>query len=83
MATANATAVVVAVVYVVCRLAFLVAPDLSLAVAQSWFHGISLSTLETPEVTTNSFVLGLVTAVGGAWLVAYLFAGVYNYFIKK
>lgn len=82
MATANASAVVVAVIYAVCQLAFLVAPDLSLAVAQSWFHGISIGKFGAPEVTTGSFVLGLVSAAGGAWLVGYFFAWVYNKIAK-
>lgn len=82
MAIANASAVLTAVVFVVCRLAFLVAPELSLAVAQSWFHGISISTLGVPEVTTGAFVLGLLTATAGTWLVGYLFAWVYNKIAK-
>lgn len=82
MATANALAIVTAVVYIVCRLAFFAAPDLSLLVAQSWFHGISIGTLGVPEVTTESFILGFVTATGAAWLVGYYFAWTYNKLIE-
>lgn len=78
MATANALAIVTAVVYVVCRVAFLVAPELSMAVVQSWFHGFSISTLAAPTVTTESFVLGFVTSAGAAWLVGYFFVWTYN-----
>lgn len=83
IATATATAATVAVVYVVCRLAFLWFPDLSLVVAQSWFHGVSISTTDAVIVTTNSFILGLLTATGGSWLVGYIFAWTYNLFAKK
>jgi hypothetical protein len=42
-ATANALAATTAIIYVVCRGAFVVAPDLTMTIAKSWFHGIDIS----------------------------------------
>lgn len=83
MATANATAVTTAIVYIVCRLAFLVAPELSLSITRSWFHGIDIGQLSIPNIASETFFPGLITATVGAWLVGYLFAISYDMFVKK
>lgn len=82
-ATANALAVTVAILYVVCRIAVSLFPDLAMSVAQSWFHGLALSKISGWDLTLGSFVLGLLTSTGGAWLIGYVFANAYNYFNKK
>ncbi|MCR4263460.1 MAG: DUF5676 family membrane protein [Candidatus Roizmanbacteria bacterium] len=82
-ATANATAVTIAIVYVVCALAIMLLPDLSMNIAQSWFHGVELSEISELTITVSSFILGLVTSTAGGWLLGYVFASAYNYFIKK
>ncbi len=81
--TANAAAVTTAVIYVVCRTAFVVAPDLAMSIGQSWFHGIDISRISALNLSTESFVLGIGSATIGAWLAGYLFASVYNSFVKK
>ena len=82
-ATANVAAVTVAVVYIVCRVAIVLFPDLVMTIAQAWFHGLELSKVSGWNLSLGSFILGLVTSSGGAWLVGYLFANAYNYFVKK
>ena len=42
-ATANAAAVTVAIVFIVCRVGVALFPDLAMTIAQSWFHGIQLT----------------------------------------
>lgn len=82
MATANAAAVVTAIVYVVCRLFSLVVPELFASIGRSWFHGIVFT--QSPEpFSLGSFLLGMITATASAWVVGYLFAASYNYFVKK
>lgn len=81
--TANAAAVTVATLYIVCRIAVSIFPDLAMSVAQSWFHGLELSKVSGWNLSVGSFILGLVTSAGGAWLVGYVFANTYNYFAKK
>lgn len=81
--TANATAVTIAVIYIVCAAAVVLLPDLSLVIAQSWFHGLDLSKISAVNVSLGSFILGLVTSTAGGWLIGYIFATVYNYFLKN
>lgn len=83
VATANAAAVTVAVVYIVCRFGVALFPDLAMTIAQSWFHGIQLTQISELNLSLGSFVLGLATSTIGTWLVGYLFANSYNYFVKK
>ena len=80
-AWANASAVVVGVIYVVCALLVAIFPDGMKIVATSWFHGMDLSVLWTGAPRSN-YVLGLLTAVGGSWLTGWLFTWVYNKFTK-
>lgn len=82
-ATANAAAMTTAALFVVCRTAFIVAPDLALSIGRSWFHGIDIGKIQAMNLTTESFVLGIVSATVGAWLTGYLFAVSYNMFVKK
>ena len=82
MASAGATAVTIAIIYVVCALAFTLIPGLSMTVAQSWFHGIELSPIADWRLSFGSVILGLVTSTIGGWLVGYIFAKAYNYFFK-
>ena len=84
MATANAMAVTVAFIAVVCALAIILAPDLSLGIAQSWFHGIDLEKVRTAvSPSFGSILYGWITATAGGWLVGYVFAWSYNLFAGK
>ena len=78
-AWANASAILTGVVYLVCAAFVTILPDLSKSVMQSWFHGIDLEALWTGAPRGN-FILGLVSAIIGTWLVGYLFAWLYNRF---
>ena len=80
---ANALAVTTAIVFVICRVLVGWFPDLSFTIAQSWFHGIQLDRLGTWNLTTASFVLGLVSASVFTWLAGYAFAAIYNALGKK
>ncbi len=82
-ATANAAAAVTALVYLVCRIGVWLAPDLSMTIAQSWFHNIDITTLPPPTSDSGTFIFGLVTATVAAWLAGYAFAWTYNWFLKK
>ncbi|MBI4059222.1 hypothetical protein HY404_03205 [Candidatus Microgenomates bacterium] len=77
LAWANASAIVTGLIYVVCAAAVAFLPDFSKALAESWFHGLDLNQIWTGTPRSN-FVLGLVSAMIGTWLVGYVFAGVYN-----
>ena len=81
--TANAAAVTVAVLYVICRLAVSLFPGLSMTVAQSWFHGIELGQISDWNLSVESFILGLFSTTAAAWITGYLFASLYNRLLKK
>ncbi len=81
--TANATALTVGIIYLVCAGAVVLLPDLSLTIAQSWLHGLDLSKISVVNVTLGSFILGLITSVAGSWTVGYIFASAYSYFSKR
>ena len=79
---ANAAAATVAVVFVVCRLAFLLAPELSLAISKTWFHGIDISLIAARRMANDGFIFGLITSTIGGWLAGFVFAKFQNYFSK-
>lgn len=83
MATANATAVTTALVYITCATAVALFPDFTMSVARSWFHGIDLSRISAWNFSLESLFLGMATAVAYAWFIGYVFANIYNYFLKK
>lgn len=83
MATANAAALTMMVVYITCATAVALFPDFTMNVTRSWFHGIDLSQISAWNFSLDSLVLGLVTATAYTWFIGYVFASVYNYFIKK
>lgn len=79
---ANALAVTTTIIYVICRVLVGLFPDVSFIIAQSWFHGIELSKLDSWNLTMSSFVLGLISSTISAWVIGYIFAKVYKLFIK-
>ena len=81
--TANALAVTSAILYVFCRIAVSLFPNLSIPIAQSWFHGLEISRVTGWSLSMGSFVLGLISITIAAWLTGFLFTKVQNYFLKK
>ncbi len=82
MGLANASAVFTGVFYLFCRFAIALFPDLSMQVTRSWFHGFDLANIWTPRAFSENFLLGLVSAVVLTWIGGWLFAWLYNKFIK-
>lgn len=81
-AFANAAAVVAAVVFVVCRILVAAMPDSMFQVAQSWMHSVAVSP-SMMSGASNAWFLGIVSMVVVVWVVAYMFASLYNSFAKK
>lgn len=79
---ANTLAVTTAIVYAACRLLVGLFPDAFFAIAQSWFHGIELSKLDSWNLTIPSFILGLISSTITAWVIGYIFTKVYKVFVK-
>ncbi len=78
---ANTSAILTGIIYVVCAVLVMLLPDFFKDVATSWFHGMDLGAIWTGAPRGN-FFLGLVTAMGGAWIIGWLFAWVYNKLLK-
>ena len=81
-AFANTLGVFMGIVYVFCSIAVALFPGLSRTVAQSWIHGIDFADIWTAAPRGN-FFLGLITAIGLSWIGGWLFAWLYNSFVKK
>ena len=82
-ALANTFAVFVAIIYLACGLIVAVAPNFMKLVTRSWVHGIELAESWSGRAFPGNFLLGLVTAVVGAWISGWIFARLYNFFLKK
>lgn len=79
VAFANAAAVTGAVVFVVCRLLVGLMPSAMYNVAQSWMHSISVQpSMMSGYGTAGIWATGLISMLVVVWLVAYLFAVLYN-----
>lgn len=83
IATANATALTVGLISLVCALGIVLLPGISMTIAQSWFHGLDIGKISGASVTPGSFILGLVSAMALSWAVGYTFASIYNLFVEK
>ena len=82
LALANTSAAVTGFVYVVCSLSVAVFPEFSKVVSQSWFHGLDIGLIWTGGARGN-FLLGIISAVIGMWLIGWIFAWFYNQLAKK
>jgi hypothetical protein len=83
VSTAHAAGATTGVVFIACRLLVGLFPGWMFSLGQSWFHGIELQKVSNWDLTTGNFFFGLVSAIVSAWLVGYLFAQFYNFFLGK
>lgn len=81
-AMANTVAVITAVLYAACAGFVVLLPDFSITVMRSWFHGIDLSKIASLTVTPESFITGLITLTVSAWVTGFVFAKLYNIFVR-
>lgn len=82
-AFANAFAVFIAIVYVICAFWIIAARDSLMTLTGTWAHGIDWKSLPPATPTVGGLIFGFVTAVVAAWVAGYLFAWLYNQFSKK
>lgn len=69
---ANASALSMAIVYVLCRILVALFPGVSFSVAQSWFHTVQINQ-GGADLTISSFFTGLVSVIIVSWIVGYIF----------
>lgn len=78
IATANALAATIAIFYVACRMLVFLFPGFMFSIAQSWFHDVKLTRLDSTSLSLSDFLLGFVSSVALAWITGYLYI-----FIRK
>lgn len=82
-AFANASTVVTVVLYVICRIASLIAPDFLFIIARSWFHTLSLDTLKgVTSLDLGTFLLGGLSLAVLVWVSTYVTIELYNRLAK-
>ena len=79
-AAANAMAVLGAIYFVGCWLIAWAMPAFYKSIAQSWAHTINLSGLW--KQSQSDMLTGFISFVLISWLTGYLFAWLYNKFVK-
>ena len=81
--TGAAFSVVVALGYLICAVAVIVAPDATLAVLNGWAHGIDLSLIKRPPSQTirlTGWVSGVSTIIVTAFMAGTIFGWARNFF---
>jgi hypothetical protein len=79
-ALGNALGVLGAIYFVGCYVIALVAPDLYKSTAESWAHMVDLSGLW--KTGPENFLMGLISFTVVSWVSGYVFARLYNNFVK-
>lgn len=81
-ALANAFAITMAVVYIICAAWTILNRASFMSFVGVWVHGVDLSALPYSQPTLSGLVVGLVTATVAAWISGYLFAWLYKKLAK-
>jgi hypothetical protein len=75
MKIANASALAMAVIWLICSIGVWLLPDFSMKITNSWMHGMDVGgVMGMWSLTWSNFLVGGVSAVLASWLVGYIFA---------
>ena len=78
-AFAHAITAVVLALYIICRVASLLAPDFLFNVASSWFHTFNVDSLQgTEPMELGTFIFGGITLAFITWITTYTTIVLYN-----
>jgi len=80
---ANAAAATTAILFITCRILVSLFPSLMFTIAQSWLHGVALTKFDPTSLSISSLLIGLVSSTVTVWVISYVFAQIYNYFLKN
>lgn len=80
---ANAFALTVAIVWVVCSAFVFLLPVLSMTITSWWVHGLNLSPLDSFKLDLANFLLGGITLTLSFWGVGYIFGWSWERMSKK
>ena len=82
-AVANATAVTTFILWALCAVVYLLAPQLYFSTVSSWVHGMDVSPLMTRSITLPGFLWGGVSLSAFGWAVGFVFYSALTMFAKK
>ena len=74
MKFANAFALGMAVLWVLCSAVIWLLPSFSWTVTGWWMHGMDLSSMGGWNLTISNFLLGGITAIASAWITGWILA---------
>ena len=74
MKLANAFALGMAVLWVLCSAVIWLLPSFSWTVTGRWMHGMDLSAMGGWNLTISNFLLGGITAIASAWITGWILA---------
>ena len=74
MKLANAFALAMAVLWVLCIAVIWLLPSFSWTVTGWWMHGMDLSAMGGWNLTISNFLLGGITAIASAWITGWILA---------
>ena len=72
MRLANAFALAMIILWVICSAVVWLLPDLSWQITGWWMHGMNLSAMGYWNLTFSNFLLGGIAAVVSAWVTGYV-----------
>ena len=83
-AFAHATTIVMAAIYVICRIFVGIMPDTMFSLMQTWVHTVNFESLKmTGTLPMGSFIWGLVVLTILTWLITFATISLYNSFVGK
>jgi hypothetical protein len=74
MKLANAFALAMVVLWVLCSAVIWLLPGFSWTVTGWWMHGMDLSAMGGWNLTISNFLLGGITAIASAWITGWVLA---------
>lgn len=83
IAYANAFAITVAFIWLICTLGIALLPELSLTMSKWFMHGLDMTVMGTWKVTVDGFIFGGLVLAGIGWMSGYVFGTSLEYFVKK
>ena len=75
---AYSLASVSAILYIVCAVLIAIAPEATIKLFGSLFHGINIELIAQNTISFGSTILGLIEIVVGSLIIGWLFAKIYN-----
>lgn len=82
-AFAHAATAVTAVFYIICVVLSYAAPNLLVAIANSWIHSLSLESLRATKVMSpGTLLLGFTSICALTWVTTYCMIELYNRFAR-